>query len=240
MKMSPAGIRTFLQAANENELDCLKEYPDLVEFIDRVEGLFRELLGSEWDGNPLCALLLMNSHASFLAAVRVALSAQIPPTHMVLRGALESALFCLIASQSEDNRSVWLNRDKDRKRCRKLYTAKNAIRLLKDDPGLLDLLNEGYDLSIDFGGHPNRQSVTDHVSIEDHEKHNRVSLTHLHAPSSTQTLRAIAACIEIGLAIIFVSPHALPGHPKAVDLHAEAIKVRQEYDEFIKSRYKSE
>jgi hypothetical protein len=236
--MSAPGVRAFLQAANENERDCLAEYTKFVEFLDRIDGLFRRLTG-KWSGgrDPLSGMLFMNAHASFLAAVRVAFSAQSPPTHMVLRGALESALYGLIASRSEENREIWLNREKDQDRCRQLYTARNAIRLLKGDPGLFHLLGEGYGLAIDLGAHPNRSSVLDHITFGETEEHYAISLTHLHSVPSTHAARAIAACIEFGLAILFISPHAFPDEARAGEIHAEATQMRHEYDQFIQDEF---
>jgi hypothetical protein len=116
--MSDPGLSAFLKATNHNELECLTEYPHFVEFIDKVDGLFRNLIAVELRGDRVAATLFMNSHASFLAACRIAFSGQSPPTFMALRGALESALYGLIASQSEENGSVWLKRNEDLNRSR--------------------------------------------------------------------------------------------------------------------------
>jgi hypothetical protein len=132
--MNEPGLRTFLKAANENESDSLVEYSDLVTFIDKIDDLFRKFVAFEIRGDPIAATLFINAHASFLAASRLAISGQSPPTFMALRGALESALYGLIAWYSEENRSVWLNRDRDLKRSRRLYSARNAFKLLKGDP----------------------------------------------------------------------------------------------------------
>ena len=99
---------------------CLSEYSDFIEFIDKIDNLFRKFIAVELQGDPFAATLFMNAHASFLAAARLAVSGQTPPTFMALRGALESALYGLIASQSEENRLVWVNRDRDLKRSRRL------------------------------------------------------------------------------------------------------------------------
>jgi hypothetical protein len=179
-------------------------------------------------------MLFLNAHASFLAAVRIALSGQAPPTHMVLRGALESALYSLIASQNEANSTVWLHRDKDRRRALKLYTARNAIRLLKHDPNLLNLLGSYYEAAIDFGAHPNFRSVANHMRLEEVDEGRLVSLTYLHAVPSDQSIRCMAACVEVGLAIIFMSPHAFPNVEVAGECQAEAFQIRGEFDRFIR------
>jgi hypothetical protein len=238
--MSETGLRAFLHAANESERECLAEYKDLVTFLDKIDLLFRKFFAGEIAGHPLPWMLFLNAHASFLAAVRIALSGQAPPTHMVLRGAMESALFALIASCSEENRAAWLDRDKDRRRSRKIYNAHDAIKLLKDDPGLFQGVSEAYDLAIDFGAHPNLRSVVDHVSFKVTDEGYPVTLAYLHGAPSTQGLRAVAACIEIGLFILFISPHAFPNVDKALNVHTEASDLRKEFDRFAQEAYSDE
>jgi hypothetical protein len=233
-KMRDSNLRAFLQAANESERESLAEYQDFIDFLDRIDALFRRLLNGEVSGEPLTWMLFLNAHASFLAAVRIALSGQVPPTHMALRGALESGLFSLIASRSEENRTAWLNRDKDRRRSKSIYTAPNAMKLLENDPNLLRSVREAYELAIDFGAHPNRRSLIDHLSFDEvTDDGYPVSLTYLHGAPSTQSLRAIAACIEVGLTILFISPHAL-SIDRAGEAHSEAAQIRQEFDRFIR------
>jgi len=227
-----SGLRPFLKAAHENECEGLEEYRDFVDLLDRIDGFFRELLAVEFRGSPLAATLFMNAHASFLAASRLALSGQGPPTFMTLRGALESALYGLIASRSKENASVWLNRDKNLEQSRRLFTARNGLKLLKDDPNLSIGASEAYELTIEFGAHPNARSVLENLSLNE----KGMSLTYLQGVASIGVARIILACIETGLVIIFICPHAFPDHEPALAVHAGACKIRDELDRFLQER----
>jgi hypothetical protein len=229
--MSDPGLRAFLKAANENEADCLEQHSTFINYIDKIDGLFRKLISVEMKGDPITATLFMNAHASFLAASRLAISGQLPPTFMTLRGALESALFGLIASQNGEIRAVWLNRDQNLDRSRRLYTARNGLKLLKNDPNLQAGATEAYELTIEFGAHPNARSVIAHLTLG---APNGVSLTILQSISSVEAVRAIVACIETGLIIIQICPHALPNHEPAIAVHAEATKVRDEMNAYLR------
>jgi hypothetical protein len=227
-------LRAFLKAANENESECLGEYSDFIGFIDKIDGLFRNFIAVELRGDPLAATLFINAHASFLAAARLAVSGQSPPTFMALRGALESALYGLIVSQSKENGSIWLNRDRNLDRSRRLYTARNALNLLKNDPNLHAGATEAYELTIEFGAHPNARSVLEH--LKPGEGPPRMSLTYLQGIPSVTAARAILACIETGLVIIFICPHAFPDYEVARVMHGEAAKIRTELDQHLKDK----
>lgn len=231
--MSDPGLQAFLKAANENESECLSEYSDFIEFIDKIDNLFRKFIAVELQGDPFAATLFMNAHASFLAAARLAVSGQTPPTFMALRGALESALYGLIASQSEENRLVWVNRDRDLKRSRQLYTARKALNLLRNDPNLFAGASEAYELTVEFGAHPNARSVIEHLRLN--EPHG-VSLIYLQAISSAAVVRTIVACIETGLVILNICPHVFPDHKSAMDVHGEACKIRNDLNLHLRDK----
>jgi hypothetical protein len=216
------GLRIFLQNARENEGDFIEKHGRFFEFLERIDELFMSLVAEgPFPAGPVPAMLLLNSHACYLGAVRIALSGQVPPTHMTLRGALESTLFALIASKSRDNREIWLNREHDRNRCKNLFTARNGIELVKEDPALYDLLIEAYEL--------------DHATFEDEPNRPSVNLAYLHHFSSTQSLRAISACIEVGLTIVCLSAHVTPDYDVSLAAHAKACQLRDDFAQFLRA-----
>jgi hypothetical protein len=230
--MSDPGLRAFLKAANETEADCLEQYPALIDYIDKIDDLFRKLIAVEIQGDIFTATLFLNAHASFLAAARLAVSGQAPPTFMTLRGALESALYGLVASQNDENKDVWLNRAKNLHRSRKLYTARNALKILEIDPGLQAAAAEAYELAIEFGAHPNARSVIAHLRLD--EANRRLTLAYLQSVPSAEGMRTIIACIETGLVIIQICPHAFPDHEPAFAIHAEATNIRREFNAYLR------
>ncbi len=236
--MGDLGIRDYLRAARENEEEILASDPEIILYLDRVDSLFRKLATGLFKGKPISGLLLLNSHASFLAAVRAAVSGQSPPTFMLLRGSLESSLYALIANENDDNATAWLERGTNIQRCRDIFTASHAARILKRvDPNLAALVGEHYGLSIDFGGHPNVRSVFDHMRLkEDKEEYNEVSLTYLHSAGSQGVIRALGACLEGGVVTVSVSAHVLADHPHAKEAHQKAWELHGEYLNYLESK----
>jgi hypothetical protein len=237
MAIDNFGFDTFLRAATENERDSLVEYKEFAEYMEQIEGIFVELRAEKIETGPLSGMLFLNAHACLLGAARIAFSGQSPPTFMVLRGAIESSLYALIASQSTDNTNIWLNRTSDPKRCKNLYRASNGIALLNSDPNLREAISNAYEHSIEFGAHPNLRSILPYVKIETpNEKGQPIGLTYLNSINSVETLRSITACIETGILVLLMSPHVFPQHPIAAQMHARAAKILAEFQGFLVKR----
>lgn len=229
------GISGFLNAAHENESKSLQAHSELLQLLDRVDAGFRMLVSGTQKGSPLASILLVNSHASFLCAARIALSGQSPPVFMTLRGCIESALYAFIVSSDETKAQVWLNREKERDRCRKMFTASNGLKSLKDiDPNLEKFISELYNASIDFGAHPNRRSVLEHLRFNHVQGASEVELIYLHHHHATPVLQALVACVETGIASLSMAPHVLPDHESAGKVHGEAWLVYDALQAFIR------
>jgi hypothetical protein len=63
-----------------------------------------------------------------------------------------------------------------------------------------------------------------------------MSLTFLQSMQSIGAVRAIMACVETGLVIIYICPHAFPDHEAALAVHAAACKIQVELDQFLRDR----
>ena len=230
--MKQQNFDDFLEHASRNEQDATKYYADFVQFIRRIDELFRGLREEPMPGFPAVALLYLNSHACFLAACRIALSGQTPPAFTALRGAVESAMYALIASQSKEYADIWVDRAKDAdglKACRQVYKAQTAIDILQKDPNLATLTRQAYDLSIEFGAHPNVRAILYNV----HMHENQISFVYLNEIPSLPVVRTIGACVEKGLISVQICIHALSEIKAAKDIWDAAITVRKEYDHYV-------
>lgn len=227
--MNSRGLADFLNDASQNEKDAILEYNDFYKMLCRIDELFRKLQKEPMQGHPVVSLLYINSHASFLAACRIALSGQTPPTFMVLRGAVESALYALIASKSDRNANIWLKRSQNTAKCRRVFTAANAIKLLEIDPNLAGLARDAIQLAIDFGAHPNVLSVLKNISIKEYI----LTFNYLNSVPSNQVAGTLAACIEKGLLALQICIHAVPHCEENVPIWEAALETRKEYDKFL-------
>lgn len=218
-------LQGFLLAAQENEAESLIEYCELTEYLETVSDAIRKMIGLN-PGSPLEgrgvleAMLLVNAYSLYLAAARIALSGQSPPAFAVLRACLESALYAVIAAQSEDNRTVWYGRDKNREACRKLFTKSEATKYLeKIDPNLADVVTRNYEDLIDLGAHPNVKSVLPHIDVKTVDEGTAATLEILHSIDSTEFRRTIIACIETGSVVLYIGRYALPEYKPADDAY---------------------
>ncbi len=232
------GIYSFLKAASENEAAILESEKELVALLVEVDRAFQTLNGQLVNGDVTGAMLLFNAHASFLAAVRIALSGQSPPTFMAMRGCIESALYALIAADDKSNAAAWLNRNNDKKRCKEIFKPYKAFQILKSkDPNLAVSLQEVYDLSIDFGAHPNMLSVVHHLTFKDEESGVQpVQLAILNNVDSITVTRTLLACVEMAIPVLWIFPQVLPGFAPAIEVHSQATIIRQQLEKWRKSQ----
>ena len=234
-------LEHFLSIARENEADCLGKYPELIGYIEKMVNALRRVSGMDSttalpkEVGAFEALLLGNAYGLFLSAVRIALSGQSPPVFAVLRACLESALYAVIAAQSMENRSAWLNRTEHVSACRNLFKKGTTKKFLdKADPHLSNFVTALYDSMIDFGAHPNSKSVLSHLSLESRAEGEAVTLAILHDTNSNSLVQALAACFETGVCILYLAQHALPKYAPARAAHSEAADLHHRFQEFLR------
>lgn len=90
------------------------------------------------------------------------MSGQVPEAYMVLRGALECALYGLYVARKPSVSEIWLRRDEDevsRRKVRKEFKVANVFQVLElEDQKLRKIARNLYERTIDYGGHPNQQA----------------------------------------------------------------------------------
>jgi hypothetical protein len=225
---SAPGVIGFVRAAAENEIAVVSEQNELVLLLDRVDAEFRVLGKEPIKAETLSRLLLQHAHACFLSAAHSAMGGQSPTTLMILRGCIESALYAIIVATDPSTAQVWYNRHKDKKRCRDTFTPAAGLKILAaSDSNLEKFLREAYDLSIDYGGHPNPLGVLPHLTFDEGKEQTKVTLAYLYGPTSMATVQALIACVETGNAVLLAFPHALPSYPEAVEVHRRASKIQE-------------
>ncbi len=209
----------------------MTDYPTVIALLDKINVAMRPSSTEAVETRFLEGMLMLNAHAQFLAAIRIATSGASAATFPLLRVSVESALYAVIAAQSEENRTAWLQRGTNLKRCRKVFTVEVACRFLDDcDQNLANTVRAHYNAAIDHSGHPNPRSIFPSINFDDQEGGLKsVSLTYLSGAGSTLTMRSLVACIEVGVLILFLMRHALPEASVAVDAFHIASTINEEY-----------
>ncbi|WP_315764520.1 MULTISPECIES: hypothetical protein [unclassified Bradyrhizobium] len=217
-------IHAYLRAAEAAERDSLVEHKSLLAFAGELDQHFRTLVtGRAYCSHPAIALLGMNAHASYLAVLSTALRGQSPPTFMVVRGCIESASYAFLIGDDQSDGDVWVRREEEPQAVKARFTVNRAVQKLTSvDPNLGKLLKSSYDWTIEFGAHPNKRSILDHLREGDpHPEGHQFSLIYIHGSDSLAVLRCIAACIENGSMAIALLSHAMPSHPEGERVFAE-------------------
>ena len=129
--------------------DINASFGDATQNMDRAQDWF-------------ASFFLFRAHSAYLAGIRLALSGQVPEAYMVLRGALECALYGLYVARKPSVSEIWLRRDEDevsRRKVRKEFKVANVFQVLElEDQKLRKIAGNLYEKTIDYGGHPNQQA----------------------------------------------------------------------------------
>lgn len=219
MKFDAGSLSGYLSATLKVATEHAETPPQLMFMVRQMDEIFhQEIFGQEFEANPTVGLLAMNAYVTLLSAIRQALSGHVVSTFPIARAALESACYALLA-RDETKADIWTDRhtsDVALEACRRTFTAQKAADDLRTiSPQMAEYVMAHYEASIDFGAHPNRKSVIDH--LEDTgpagEGLHGFELTGVYGSNSWQVNHALLACVEIGQAIAFLIAAAAENHP---------------------------
>jgi hypothetical protein len=222
-------LARFMNVADEACAEAYALWHGPMKHIEELDSLFVEfapLLAKATP--PTSAILILNAHASLRAAIRLALSGQLVPAFMALRGGLESALYANAMVVDNSLESIWLHRDKDvqsKNACRNTFTVKNVLGMLASaqDQDFSDRVKEAYDATIDFGAHPNSRSLVASIHLEETATQQvAVTYGYIHGAKSKPLRQSLLACAEVGLQIFFIAMICMQHLVDVPELNARA------------------
>ena len=169
-KITPDGwgkdsLSEFIESAHHNTLATFANLKPEFTHLKAINDAFIKITENLSNTDSLMpAFFLLRSHASYLGAVRLLLSGQVPETYMILRGCLESSLYALHISRVSDADLIWLQRHNDEeslKECKENFRIANVFGTLENENRELNQITKKlYGTTIDYGGHPNEASLT--------------------------------------------------------------------------------
>lgn len=235
-------LEYFIRLANECCGEALVVLSEPIKYLADIDQLYMEFVPAAGGIRPAAAgILLLNAHSCFRASVRLALSGQLLPVFMTLRGCIESAVYGNAMVVTPDLQTIWLHRDKDkqsRDACRSAFAAAKMFRSLEDahTKEFADQLRDIYESTIDFGAHPNSHSMVASTRIEKTvEGLGHLDFAYIHGAQSFELKQALIACAEVGLAVFFVALLANQKHPQLINLNNRALELQNELHSFISS-----
>lgn len=213
-------LESILKRTADNQLLIPKLQPQLFEFVSDIH---KEIIAATREP-VLCEevpmLLVMQAHHYFLGAVRLACGGMMSPTFPLLRAALESVAYAMLAESSHEKALQWVKRDQNAqtlKDFRKTFTFANAVtHLSKLDPELAEHYDYLYDVSIKHGAHPNVAGTTGSVlATTNGAGETDLTMRMIHHALSDAVLDTFDAVVHMGAAVGAGIRYALPKHAAA-------------------------
>ena len=159
----------FKDAEYNNRVTALNlpaEY-DLLQSVHTLFKKFEDLIAKDTREEFLVPRFLMvRTHSSYLAGLRLAMSGQVSEAFSVLRSAVECAWYALhIAKDPKgtERAEIWFRRNENavaKSRCKSEFSITKVRQTHEDlDPNSVADLHKLYENLIDFGAHPNQFGV---------------------------------------------------------------------------------
>jgi hypothetical protein len=199
-------LSEFIELTWNNVLATFHKLPKTYKTICRVDEHFYVAADNlKNPSDPLVALFLLRAHSAFRAAVRLAMSGQLPEAYMVLRGALEQALYGFFINQKPDLADVWLKRHENDQSTKKVKDAFQIVHmlglLLKRDAALGSTVRRLYERTIDFGAHPNERAII--TNMQRNETDESIVFNSNYTSGDGVWLRGcLKTCVEVGVACL--------------------------------------
>ncbi|HBP5358172.1 MULTISPECIES: hypothetical protein [Pseudomonas aeruginosa group] len=220
MKINAGTLQDYLAATFENAQDHASEPPQLMFMVEQMDQIFqREIFAPNFEADPTACLLAMNAYTMLLSAVRQALSGHLVSTYPIARTALESACYGFLIARDDAKADIWLHRhdsEKALRSCRVTFTVAKTVKELRSiSPEMAEYVQAHYDASIDFGAHPNRKSVFDHLEYAGpaEDEMYGFELTGVYGRNSWHVNLGLLVCVEVGQAIAFLVAASAENHP---------------------------
>jgi len=183
------------------------EFRKLLE-IDKAFRLVCENLSHSDDW--FSSFFIIRSHSSWLSAVSLSTSAQIPDTYVVLRAALESALYGLHISKNPELKEVWLQRGESSQhntKVREQFKFRPLIDTLDNENSKeAEVAKKLYNQCIDDGAHPNERGFMGNLNMEKNGGDVHFTVKYLN-PEPLPLRLALKSTARVGVCILGIFSH---------------------------------
>jgi hypothetical protein len=175
------------------------------QHIDKVYRTIIENISNTKDWFPV--FFLLRTHASYLTAVQLSASGQIPEAYMVLRGCLENAFYGFNIYKNPSLTETWLKRNDD-ENWKRLVKNKFQIKAILDslkgmNKNLGTSAKELYERTIEYGAHPNPHGILTLVRQEQQDRFIRFDLAYLQGNTKPHAL-CLKTTAQVGLCCLMI------------------------------------
>jgi len=238
-------LSTFFKDAEYNDRVTALNYPKVFELLGRVHILFRQLEEAiEKDNRQehlVVRFLVVRSHSSFLAAIRLAMSGQMSEAFPLLRSVIETTWYALhIAKDPKvtERSEIWLRRndsEASKARCKSEFTVAKVKRTheVLDAPTAKEL-HGIYENLIDFGAHPNQFGVMASMKKFESEKEIDFGVGILY-PESLPVLFALRMAVGVAIGALKSFQLVFPERYTIVGIDLEVEKLISDTNTLFRS-----
>lgn len=153
-----SSFRRHLDDASENERLTLMNFATQLRTLESIDEVYEAMPCHPVQRDSLWYLFAGRARGAHLAAVRLLLGGHVAEVYPLMRVALEDAVY---AHRTKDKQTarIWLKRgesDECRRTARKALQFRPSLEGLKNEDSVIaDAVSQFYELTIDFGAHPN-------------------------------------------------------------------------------------
>ncbi len=201
-------VSKYLQIVHGNNHATFNNYKGYYKRLSEINDIYEKAyelkttLDDTWS-----RIFFMKARSSFLSGVQLGGAGLMAECFMVLRGAIESALYGLYVFSHKELYEVWLRRHQDKAsfdKVKSIFTVRNVFDCLeKKSTKLKVAVKKIYDMSIDYGAHPNEKSVTSIINMHKDDEQLRIDWSYITNDENViklclvSTARGGIACLKI-------------------------------------------
>lgn len=204
-------LSAFFDQAFKNVLGTFVRKQSETALLIEIDESFMKICSNLLNPSDVIgALLLFRSHSAFRAACRLAVSGQISDAFPSMRSCLECALYALHINANPPKGELWIRRhddDNSLRDVRREFAYSNVVRTLRQrDAALCSSIEDLYDRTIDFGGHPNERAVTGSMNMTKADGRIEMEQIYLH-DDSLFLGHGLKSTAQVGLGSLCVFSH---------------------------------
>ena len=185
-----------------------------------------------WVNPPdiISPLLFLRAHSAYRAACEHALAGQAGELFTQLRACLERAGYGLLIGKTPGLGEVWLNRHKDEasmEASKKAFTVRAIIDCLASlDRDGARRFQTFYQLTIDFGAHPNERGVTGNLAIMENDGRKQFLQIYMHGEGPAMD-HGIVTTARIGVCALETLQNLYIARFELLGVRAEILEIRR-------------
>lgn len=199
-------LSRFLESAHVNTYATFQNMSPYYDKLSKINDLLGNAIDSTAQtGKPVSSILLLRAHASYLAAVRLGLATQACESFMAQRGALEAALYSEFISNDKEAGTKWLNRNDSDVALGEMKREFRIGPIMNDletrDPRVGGAVRILYEITINWGAHPNPQGVMGTLEVDGDAKEFSIELQYL-TTKTEQIELALMSTARVGIGVL--------------------------------------